>query len=78
MSVFRAGFLGAGLALVLREKLGVFVVPILVGGLVAHTLGMYLKHKWEEGLGPLPQWVNALYWACCVLLAILTVFVIVR
>jgi len=43
MSIVGAGFLGAGLALLLRERLGAFAVPILVGGLVAHTLGVYLK-----------------------------------
>jgi hypothetical protein len=78
MSTVGAGFLGAGLALLLRERLGAFAVPILVGGLVAHTLGMYLKHQWEKALSPLPRWVDALYWACWVLLAGLTVFIAVR
>jgi hypothetical protein len=78
MSTVGAGLLGAGLALLLRERLGAFAVPILVGGLVAHTLGMYLKHQWEKAPNPLPRWVNVLYWACWVLLAGLTVFIVVR
>jgi hypothetical protein len=54
-STVGAGFLGAGLALLLRERLGAFAVPTLVGGLVAHTLGMYLKHQWEKAESPLPR-----------------------
>ncbi len=76
MSTVGAGLLGAGLALLFRERLGAFAVPILVSGLVAHALGMYLKHKWEEALSPLPGWINALYWACWALLAGLTVFIV--
>ena len=77
MSAVGAGFLGAGLALLWRDTLGAFAVPILVSGLVSHALGMYLKHRWEEALSPLPRWANALYWACWVLLAGLCVYIVV-
>lgn len=38
-SAVGAGYLGAGLALLWRDKLGTFAVPILVSGVVAHGLG---------------------------------------
>ena len=75
ISVLGAGFLGAGLALFWREKLGSFAVPILVGGLVAHALGMYLKHLWERNTMPLPRLVIALYWACWAMLAGLVIYI---
>jgi len=76
ISVLGAGFLGAGLALFWRERLGSFAVPILVSGLVAHAVGMYLKHQWELSTTPLPRWVIALYWLCWVLLAGLILFIL--
>jgi hypothetical protein len=59
-----------------REKLGSFAVPILVSGLVAHAIGMYLKHQWERSTTLLQRWVIALYWACWALLAGLTVYIL--
>jgi hypothetical protein len=76
ISVLGAGFLGAGLALFWREKLGSFAVPILVSGLVAHALGMYIKHQWERSTKPLPLWVIVLYWLCWVLLSGLTLVIL--
>ena len=76
MSVLGAGLLGAGLALYWRERLGSFAVPILAVGLVAHALGMYLKHRWERATDPLPTWVIVLYWVCWALLAGLALYVI--
>ncbi len=75
ISVLGAGFLGAGLALFWREKLGSFAVPILVSGLVAHALGMYLKHQWERATTELPRWVIALYWVCWAILAGLVIYI---
>jgi hypothetical protein len=77
ISVLGAGFLGAGLALFWREKLGTFAVPILASGLVAHALGMYLKHQWERSTMPLPRWVVALYWVCWAVLAGLVIYILV-
>jgi hypothetical protein len=71
-----AGFLGAGLGLLWRDKLGSFAVPILVSGLVAHALGMYLKHRWERSTMPLPGWVGALYWVCWALLAGVVIYIV--
>jgi hypothetical protein len=76
ISVLGAGFLGAGLALLWRERLGSFAVPILVSGLVAHALGMYLKHRWERSAMPLPRWVVTLYWACWAMLAGLVIYIV--
>lgn len=74
-SILEEGFSGAGLALFWREKLGSFAAPILVSGLVAHALGMYLKHQWERATTELPRWVIALYWVCWAILAGLVIYI---
>ena len=77
LSVLGAAFLGAGLALLWADKLGSFAVPILVGGAVAHTLGMAVKHRLERGQSQ-PAWVRTLYWVCWITLAGLGVLVMFR
>jgi hypothetical protein len=76
ISVLGAGFLGAGLALFWRDKLGSFAVPMLASGLVAHAVEMYLKHQWERATFPLPRWVVALYWACWAILSGLVIYIL--
>lgn len=75
MSAVGAGFLGAGLALLWRDTLGAFAVPILIGGVVAHGLGMYLKHRWERTAAPLSGWINALYWLCWAILMSVVLYI---
>jgi len=60
--------LGAGLALVLHEWLRSYAVPLLLGGVVVHGLGMTLKYRLESRHGPPFWWERALFWICWVCL----------
>lgn len=67
--------LGAGLALVLPEWLRVYAVPLLVGGVVVHGLGMTLKYRLESGRGPQLWWERTLFWLCWALLFALGIWI---
>lgn len=56
--------LGAGLALVLPEWLRGFAVPLLVGGVLVHGVGMALKYRLERREGSPPWRERALFWLC--------------
>lgn len=71
-----AGVLGAGLALLFREWLGMLAVPLLVVGGIVHGLAMYEKHRLDASTGnSLPVWAQWTYWLCWVLLVALVVYV---
>ena len=61
--------LGAGLALVAPEWLRRYAIPLLVGGLVVHGIGMSLKYRMEARRGPALWWERALFWLCWACLA---------
>ena len=56
--------LGAGMALVLPDWLRTYAVPLLVGGVVVHGVGMTLKYRMETRGGPPIWWERALFWLC--------------
>lgn len=56
--------LGAGLALVLPDWLRAYALPLLVGGVLVHGIGMTLKYRLESRDGPPLWWERALYWLC--------------
>jgi hypothetical protein len=60
--------LGAGLALVLPGWLRAYAMPLLVGGVVVHGLGMTLKYRLEARAGAPLWWERGLFWACWVCL----------
>jgi len=63
--------LGAGLALVLPQGLRAFAVPLLVGGVLVHGVGMTLKYRLENREGSPLWWERALFWLCWACLAML-------
>lgn len=69
--------LGAGLALVLPGWLRTYAVPLLIGGLLVHGLGMTLKYRLERRDGPPLWWERALFWLCWACLAALGVWMAV-
>lgn len=65
LSAFGAGFIGLGVGLVLGLREPAFGWPILVGGLVAHALGMVFLHRRRRGHGDRqPAWLESAYWLC--------------
>lgn len=69
--------LGAGLALALPEWLRAFALPLLVGGVLVHGVGMTLKYRLESRDGPPLWWERALFWLCWALLATLGLWIAV-
>jgi hypothetical protein len=67
--------LGAGLALVLPESLRAYAVPLLVGGVFVHGVGMTLKYRLESRRGPQLWWERALFWLCSALLFALGIWI---
>jgi hypothetical protein len=78
LSSIGAGVLGAGIALLWANSLMPYAIPILLLGLISHTVGMTQKHGFErQGETTRLWWVEALYWFCWLALAALLVFIIV-
>lgn len=78
LSSLGAGVLGAGIALLLANLLASYAVPILLLGLVSHTVGMSQKHSVEQrGNKTRMWWVEALYWFCWLALAALLIYVLI-
>lgn len=67
--------LGAGLALVLPEWLRSYGLPLLLGGVVLHAVGMSLKYRVEARQGPVLWWERLLFWLCWLCLAALGVWI---
>ncbi len=79
LSSLGAGILGAGIALLLLRLLAPYAIPILLLGLISHSVGMSRKHKFErQGASARIWWAEALYWFCWIALAALLIFVIIR
>ena len=78
LSSLGAGVLGAGIALLLTNLLATYAIPILLLGLVSHTIGMSRKHSLEgDGNSSRVWWVEAFYWFCWVALAALLLYIFV-
>jgi hypothetical protein len=67
--------LGTGLALLLPGWLRTYAVPLLVGGVLVHGLGMTLKYRLESRDGSPLWWEQALFWLCWACLAALGVWI---
>jgi len=70
-SALGAIFLGSGLALVLPNWLRAYALPMLIGGVLVHGVGMTLKYRLESREDPPTWWERALFWLCWVCLAAL-------
>lgn len=72
LSAFGAGFVGLGVGLVLGIKSAAFGWPILLGGILAHALGMVYLHRRRQGHGDeQPKWLEVAYWACWIVLVLI-------
>ena len=70
LSAFGAGFIGLGVGLLLGLRNLPLGWLLLVGGLLAHSLGMVFLHRRRQGHGDeQPRWLEVAYWACWVVLA---------
>jgi hypothetical protein len=69
-----AGVLGAGLGILLAERLAALAVPLLLVGVALHGWGMLEKRRLEAGM-PVPRWSLALYWLCWAALGILVAWI---
>ena len=79
LSSLGAGVLGAGIALLLPNQLAPYAIPILLLGLISHTVGMSQKHGLEQqGEVIRVWWAEALYWLCWLVLAALLVWIAFR
>lgn len=79
LSSLGAGVLGAGIALLLPNQLAPFAIPILLIGLISHSVGMSKKHGLEQqGEVVRVWWAETLYWLCWLALAGLLLFIVVR
>lgn len=78
LSSFGAGILGAGIGLLLTNILAGYALPILLLGLISHSLGMAQKHQLEQGEHASIWWVESLYWLCWLILAALLAYIVIR
>lgn len=67
--------LGAGLALVLPEWLRTYAIPLLIGGVLVHGVGMTLKYRFDSRVGQALWWERTLFWLCWALLAMLAIWI---
>ena len=78
LSSFGAGILGAGIGLLLANMLSEYGLPILLLGLISHSLGLFQKHRLERGEHVRIWWVESLYWLCWLALAVLLAYIVIR
>jgi hypothetical protein len=78
LSSFGAGILGGGIALLLANMLAGYAFPILLLGLISHSVGMFQKHRLEQGRHARVWWAESLYWLCWLALAMSFVYVVIR
>ncbi len=67
--------LGAGLPLVLPNRLRDRALPLLIVGAVLHGLDMSLKYRLERRDGSPLWWERVLFWLCWACLAGLVVWI---
>ena len=71
-SVIGVLVLGVGLGALLSRWVGAAALPITIGGMAIHAVGMWEQHHLESiGGAKSSVWVAALYSACWLLLAAL-------
>lgn len=75
LSGLGAGVLGAGLALLVPQLLAPYAAWLLVSGVVAHGVGMTLKHRLERAVRVEAPWERWLFWGCWAILAAIAVAV---
>jgi hypothetical protein len=79
LSSLGAGVLGAGIALLLPNQLVPYAIPILLLGLISHSVGMFQKHGLEQqGEVVRVWWTEVLYWFCWLGLVALLFFIVFR
>lgn len=79
LSTLGAGVLGMGIALLFPNLLAGYAIPILLIGIVAHTVGMFQMRALEQQSSrPRARWMEILYWFCWIVLAALLVYMVVR
>ena len=72
LSAFGAGFIGLGVGLVLGIQQPTYGWPILLVGIVTHSLGMMYLHKRRKGHGDeQPAWLEYAYWLCWAILVLI-------
>lgn len=79
LSTLGAGVLGAGIALLIPNLLASYAIPILLIGLVMHSVGMVkMRAHEQQNYSPRVGWMEALYWFCWLALAGLFLYIIIR
>lgn len=76
LSITGAAVAGAALGAWLHELLQPWIVPLLVGGLLLHGVGMTVRHRLDRMDGPLPRTWHWLYVVCWVAIAGLVAVVV--
>lgn len=71
--------LGAGLTLQFGGSLAAHAEAIIAVGRNVHGAGTFLQHRAERAVGRARiRWIEALYWVCWILLALLGLVIVVR
>lgn len=78
LSSIGAGVIGVGIGVMLANILAGYTLPILLLGLISHSLGMFQKHRLEQGRYVHIVWIESVYWLCWLALAVLLVYIVIR
>ena len=73
LAIAGATLAGAAVGAQLQAAIQPLFAPLLVGGLIAHSLGMAARHRVDRQGGPLPaawQWLYILCWIAMAMLAL--------
>ncbi|HEU4797423.1 MAG TPA: hypothetical protein VFT63_00765 [bacterium] len=74
LAVAGATLAGAAAGAQLVDVIRPLFVPLFIGGLLAHAVGMAARHRLDRQVGPLPaawQWLYILCWIAIASLALL-------
>jgi len=79
MSAVGALVLGIGIGALFAPMIRPVAIGTTLTGLALHSFGMWDKHRLEAQTGPdSPVWIQATYWICWIMLAILAVAITMR
>ncbi len=73
-----AATLGLGLGSRFSSSIHAIEVPLIIGGMISHAIGMYVVRHIDSKNENLPQWTSIVYWLCWVLLIFLAIYFVIN
>jgi drug/metabolite transporter (DMT)-like permease len=78
LSSVGAATLGLGLGSYFSSSINIVEVPLIIAGLISHSIGMYMVRQLDKRSDALPRWTMVAYYLCWILLFTMIVFLVLK